>query len=579
MLDYHAHVAVLKELRSAIGKTFGDPEIAELCKAVDLDPDAAALGACIDQILAHAEDDGVELDLLRYAAGVWSDGIALYDEMTEARKEVEAALQDPSNPASLALINSGFGRLNDILSSSKQIAADVKALQSEISPLPHLRRHPRQLDKPSAQWKWRDAFLGRRTDAFVRAVLKGATTTKTRAFGFGVLTSYAANTAGSAYLGAVVGGPRRMHRYRDRIARNAVGAWMHRTFKTPPAANLAQQLSWTNAAGKPAFPSELKTILKDALATAYPSRAAPDLDRALRRTIRHLELLDAFKRPDLPQPPSMPLVQAGAPAPATGTLQTMSDNGGPDVPVGADTGPTQPSSGDSKSSGGDICGLILLVVITLGIALLIYCIGKWTTGEKCDPGEFFDGVQDSDEPDPRAPTNVTQQKLESLADPKAAAHLAQEMFQIQMTLWQGFDLALAFLAVTGLVYPDDLLLPSPLYQQFLLTPKPGSWPHREDPKALDNYHLAPATPIEEPGADAPYPALETPASIAQKFHPHSAGAIAAELIRDLITGQTPSRNFDLDADRGFRHLCWNVAPNTSISDPVLNVGMLPYQAE
>jgi len=48
MLEYHAHVAVLRGLRATIGAAFSsDPglsaKVADLCATVDVDPDAAVM--------------------------------------------------------------------------------------------------------------------------------------------------------------------------------------------------------------------------------------------------------------------------------------------------------------------------------------------------------------------------------------------------------------------------------------------------------------------------------------------------------------------------------------------------------
>lgn len=587
MLEYHGHLAVLDELRTTLAAAFSsDPGLAsrvdELCAAVDDEPDAATLGACIDQVLAHASGDGVELELLESAATLWGDGLALYEELARTRQEIEGALLDPGAPGAIGLLRAGIGRLDGLRTGAVGIAAQVAVLKDAIAPLPHLDAHPRQTDVPSSDWGWRDAFLGRRTDAFVRQVFRWADTPRARALAVGVLAGYSANVAGAAYLGSVVGGPRRLHRFRNRLARNSVGAWLHSSLSTPDAADLAQRLRFTGPGGIVGPAPELAQVLENALAEAYPSRPLPDLGLGVRRAVRHLELLDMFVRPPLPQPPPIALGSSG---PSSGGLQihkATDELHPPGIEVGLDPDMSvgQPSTADSEKSSGGACLGILLALITIGIALLIYCIGKWSLDKKCDVDDFINEFQGSEEPDPTAPTGVGQQELTAMAKPDAAAHVAQELFNLQMLIWQGFDAALAYLAVTGLVYPDDLLLPSPLYRQFLSSPPREEWPLREESASRETYHLDPSSPTEAPAEPSPFPAGHAPTSFVVGWSSgHTASSVAAALLGQILHGDEDTTNYDLDADRGFLHACWSVAPGTSIADPVLTVTGLSYTEE
>jgi hypothetical protein len=286
----------------------------------------------------------------------------------------------------------------------------------------------------------------------------------------------------------------------------------------------------------------------------------------------------------MPSPPPLVLAQGLS---ATTTVHFLSSDEmtppGIAIPLDPDMQPSKPGKADSKNSGGLICLAILLVILTLGLVLLFYCIGKWSTEGDCDPGDLFDTLQGSEAPDPRAPTGITQEELTTMSSPQAAGHLAQELFNMHMLLWQGMDTALEFLAVSGLVYPDSLLMPSPLYTQFLTTPPRPGWPLREDAKPLESYHSDPSGPVEQPAAaSAPLPPGMGPASFvggAPASHANGAVSLATGLLRQILAGAPDSDNFDLDADRGFHHPCWDLAPGTSITAPVLAVEILPYAAQ
>ena len=587
MIDYHSHIAVLEDLKQTIGTGLtGDPglaaSIADLTAATTADPDAAVLGALIDHIIAHASNDGIELQLVESAADLWTRGRALYDKFGAARQGIEDVLENPTAPGSAKKFQAAVDSLDSLRNALRQFVSESQLLQASIAPLPHLKEHPRQADTPSKLWDFGNLFAARRTDAFVRSAFESAASVSQQAFAFGVLSSYAGNVAGSAFLGQVVGGPRRSHRYRDRLARNAVGAWFHAKLATPPTSAVAKQIDYHDFAGRLALPGDLRKLAEAALKAAYPRHTAPDLNIGLRRLVRHLRALDRFQRPPLPDPPPVPLAQGGG---ETGPLTIMSDDLHPPtigIPLDPDMQPSSPSKADSSKSGGNICVAILVVAVTLGIALLIYCIGKWSTGKKCKASDFFDEFQGSQAPDPRAPTGTSQSQLTAMSTPDAAAHIAQELYNFHMLLWQAFDLAFAYLASTGLIYPDDLIMSSPLYSQFVTTPNRNAWPHRPEPQSAETYYRNPLSPIEQTTTAAPFTAASAPTAILATWtvsEPHGAMPIAQRLLLQIMRRVTDSENYDLDADRGFLHACWQTAAGTSINDMTVSVQVLPYTAD
>lgn len=591
MLDYHAHTAALRQIRSAIKGGFSSQPtmlsaLDTLCHDADLNADAATLGCIVDIVVDHASSDGLELSLLQQAADLWAQGRSLYDQLANARSSLEQALLDPAATDAVQLANSALSTLMGVQNAALSLNANMASLKSAVDPLAHIKAHPRQSDVPEENWGWRDVFLGRRTDAFVESLFRHAKTKRASAFAFGALSSYSANVAGSAYLGCVVGGPRRLHRFRDRLARNSVGAWLHSQAGTLSCTSLARAIAFRPFGVAIGFPSDIQSTLKEAMNDAWPNRTGPDWDLGLSRTVRHLQLLDQFQRPDIPSPPPPSLISACS---GMESLNVMNEQD-PNFPtVGVDTDGNvsgsigQPDGGSSQPKSGSACLAVILVLITVGIALLIYCIGQWSEGKKCKPGDFFDSLQGSDAPDPRDPTNVSQQQLSALADPSAACHIVNELFSLQMMIWQGFDTAAGYLGVSGLIYPDEFMIASPLYQQFLKTPPRLTWPLREDSNAATDFQFDPPTSAEQPAAaNSPFPSHENPMAFAGPWSPqqsHGPTPIAQQIFRVVQTGSRDHVNRDLDADRGYLHPCWAIEAGHSIHDATLAVEVLSYDAD
>ena len=246
---------------------------------------------------------------------------------------------------------------------------------------------------PARSWDWSNLLIGRRTDAFVRELARLAADTGTRAFAFGALSGYGANASGSAYLDTVVGGPRRAHRFRDRLARNAVGTWLlahHPTIPSP--SDLAASIRF-GAPTRPSLPPRLEQLVLDALAGTFDLSAdppVPDLQRGYRRLVRHLELLDAFVRPAVPSPPSGAWAAAiyADPANPPPTLRTQDIGLGGDPGGGVSLGNnqpggSQPSNGDSDAIG-TICGIIVAILIVIDVVqAFVQCCVQWADGETC----------------------------------------------------------------------------------------------------------------------------------------------------------------------------------------------------
>lgn len=583
MLEYHGLGAAMKATAGTLEAAQANPLIAQpaadLAEGIRDDSDAAYLGAFVGPLLALSGAEPLELDLLRRAGALWRRGLKLAEELNTARIEFELSLARTDLPEALDVLQMGLNRLAGLHAPVKAIRDEVEALRAEIDKLDHIPRHPRQSDEPSSDWGWADLFAGRRGLAFVEAMIEEAQDRRGRAFAAGALAGYAGHVAGSAWLGSVVGGPRRLHRFRDRLARNTMGAALHDMAGTPEIGELGSRMSFEGREG-PLFPPDLLAQLTAALEVAYPGRAVPDLAEAHQRLVEHLELLASFAVPAPPEPPPVVGDQSQA---ATIETQTF---GQPDDPIpggtvalGTDTDHDSPGISSQKDASGNVCIAVAVLIVTLGIAYLIWCIGRLTDEKKCGIEDFIEALS-PDPPDPRAP-QATQQMLETLREPERANHILSDIYQLELKVWQAFAAARSFLLVCGLIYPDAGERKLALFKQFLSLPADPVWPHREDPAAGGgSYARRPTTPAEDPALPLPYPdrsldwllhvGLDNEASF---------GEVVLSALRGLRGNGEDRVNFDLDADRWRLHPAWGLVPGDSIADQPLAVVVLPFEEQ
>ncbi|MGD9622228.1 MAG: hypothetical protein AB7G47_19570 [Mycolicibacterium sp.] len=589
MIDYQGDVVALAEFDTALSAAaFAQPSLAKAQQAdtaaLQAHPHAALCGGLCHHILVHAASDGAELDLLHKATELWAKGTHLCESLADIRAALEQAMADPAAPGAATTFNNAAERAQQIGYQINAIRPEIEALRDSALKFPHLPAHPRQSDLPISQWDWGNLFHARRTDAFVRAVFAKATGPAERAFAIGTSVAYGANASGSAYIGYCVGGPRRSHRHRDRLARNVFGQWLtdnNGTAKSPQ--HIRDEL--------PAkMPHTWKHLISTALTDTFDSKVTgplPDIDKGYHRLREHLKLLGQFTLPPTPTPPTQTWMARlfSDPNSFPPSLRPQDvdvvgqDGGGVAVQYGSDPTPGSQTPGkDDSTSAGSVCGVIALVLILVDVVqAFIQCIGQWATGNTCTfwKNMLTSKLFEQDPPDPRDPGNqkpisTSEEALSTLSVSDQAAQLVWMLFDAHNSAWEAMSRAYNFLALTGLIMPAGLL-GLPLYAQFTALPllREG-WPHEPEADPEHTYHLPPRSPLEmPPGNDSPFQVFSTPA----EYITH-ATSFAMSLWTQVALGEHDSDNRDLDADRGFGYHCW--ATVGSINSNPIGIEILQY---
>ncbi|MGW6203578.1 hypothetical protein ACWF9B_08020 [Streptomyces sp. NPDC055089] len=561
----------------------------------------ARLGALLDHVLHHAASDGSELELLREASRMWTEGLGLYTEVGRIRSEIESALVDPSNPGSASRFCDATLSFRQLMDHAKDTFTEMDGLGKRLRKMSHIPRHPRQEDEPLSEWGWGDVFLARRTDALARVAFSEAGTAETRAMAFGILSGYAANAHGSTYLTQVVGGPRRSHRFRDRIARNAVGSWFGERYPDVRSCRgMADSLRFTGVPDG-TLPGDAADFINRTLAATYDLprlTPVPDLGQGYERLITQLELLDTFGQPAPPalpapqfitkmfsdpaHPPQSPTTPETATPPyahGPGVAPTTF-SGGPGFGYGQKPPPTATdSTADSESACGSFCLAVLAFLAFAGL-LGGPCWGEWADGKSCTFWEkhvaenwrnAFTVDLSQEEKDALAAQNqpLTANNFAAAAGVPQIDELVSQLFDLQVRLWEALGKASAFLSGCGLIYPEGRL-EFPLYRQFLTVPNDTAQPHRPEPDDVGTFYRYPRTELENPvDFSAPVPVGADPG----RFLAVSVSDCVQEW-EDIADGSPGAVNLDLDADRGVAHPCWSTVG--SIDDDPVGVDVLAY---
>ena len=604
MLDHRTQAAALAAFRTALGgQSLVDPDVARLrdqhLDDVSAAPSSAMLGALLDHLLWLAAVGEDEVDLLEEVAALWRTGLDLYAALDRFRVTLQRCLDDPLDAAAVQDLNAAGNALRVLAPAVQQDLTALRRLREAVARHDYVPEHPRRRDLPARAWDWSDLAHGRRTDALVRELFRLADTPQARAFAVGALSRYGADVSGSLYLSQTVGGPRRSHRLRHRLARGSVGAWIASHVPgTPSLSELADLLEGgLDADVEDMLDSALTTVLDD------PSLPAPpQLGEAADRLVTHLRLMDSIRVPAPPAPLSDRLVVTVLADPAVPYVPTLTpqtglvesggqpgvpgSGGGPTIQSYGDDGPTQQQPPDSTEVK---CGAFWEA---LGWGLLFLlggwfaCVLRWKDDQRCPlwdditqnwEAAFSNGAYAGGEVETGwAAQGLTPADTATLAARPEVLQLAVDLYGLQNQLWEGLSKAAEFLALHGLVPPDgyDHLR---RYRQFTTVPPhdPG-WPRRayDGPDFHEYAPTAPESPAEEPRfrPGSPPSAILTGLGGGGQL---SASSVSLPLWLQVASGTFDSQNLDLDADRGWRHPCWRTAG--SIADQPVGVVVVGYE--
>ncbi|WP_368936606.1 hypothetical protein [Bacillus sp. SH8-8] len=564
MLDYQSHLAglnvTINNLKNLIQSGSNNtPELEQVDKIINENFSYAFLGSIVDRLLEHDGASDIEVERLTKASDIWKMVKGYIIEVEKLRNTFESLVENPDQPGIMNKYNDLYNKLkNDLTSQYNMLVAKLQAFKDEISDLKHVTQHGQATDTPVINWTWRDIILSRRTGKFASNVLEVAKQngdSKAISFAYGVLSSYASNVAGSAYINQTVGGPRRSHPHRDRLASYTMGAWFkeNRSDLTTSINDIIAKLSF-GSPNAPNLPLEINDLLMESLYRTYGNiKDFPDLNQSYQKLIKHLNLLSSFTPIPLPKPINDNTWQT-----MVGTLDPKDLNDNPNS--GYNPSP-------SSSNWVDDVPWWAWVLFGVCIALVAAC--------------YFIGICAPAEKDPfRGPFQNTDETKQFLTSDNALKGV-KVLFDLHCQLYETANISLKTLKLIGMIYPDSSDLVEPQFAQFTTIPRTEEQNFPKRQISNKDYYIAfPNSADENPNADISIYAAAANPNVFLEGSTSSVNEYGLSLWVAATLGQ-PSElnriNYNLDADRGYKHECWQVDSGSILDNPVL-VKILGYDS-
>ncbi|THK33708.1 hypothetical protein EHS39_34545 [Ensifer sp. MPMI2T] len=603
MLDLYAHFAALEVLRVRLKREFVSGSLTaasavETLKAIESTYPFAVLGSVVDHLIAHAGPSDAEVDRLQKAHALAVDVRAFLNDLRDVRTAIENVARNPKAANALADYNAARAALADLYLRYDPLVARLQAFVWQLHPLRHLTQHPVSTDQPTGAWPWRDLFLSRRTGAFAAEVMKLARASgrpEAIAFAFGVGASYVGNIFGSSYLTHGVGGPRRSHVYRDRLASYSVGAWFrHGQLAEGADFDPIRRVPLFGSPQNPALPPWLTALLKKAFSNVYASgdlpAVLPDVEAAYVQLLEHWRLLHSFP-PLAPAEPiddtlDLAIVNTLTPQDKDPDEPTTPRDGPEPEPDGPerlfDPGPGSPPWFMEKHEDWlDYVKEACLDLLFLPIFLIR--VGFWLGHDANENEPPKSGGLASRAS--KLSTPLTQSEFDAVMGGKDILIAVVWLHHLDAGLHHFATACLKVLKVVGLIYPEREDLLEPTYRQFVVLP-PASlgvqWPSLP-PADPALFLQPPAGSLEAPATS---PSTLGPGHKPIAFLMTGFGGSASVMsegfdllldeLRDLPSSPLRSSNLNLDADRGHLAACWTPAAGTSVTDNPQSPVVLSY---
>lgn len=558
MLDYQTLTAAVSATRSAFAAAAPglDPAVVTEVNASFGASGPFMLGALYQHLLRHAGPSAAEVSHLDRAATLWQTAIAVSQRIAALRSTVDGLATSPPDVGKIDVVNQAVADAAGIQADLTALLGQARTLIDALRPVDYLGTHPVAAGRAVADWPWFELSIGRRSGAFVAnlALLTQSSphnTVAARAFAHGALVGYAANAKGGDYLNDVVGGARRGHPYRHKLAANTVGSWLS---VNDPGHTMALPALRDLVGATPV--GAIDDLVTAALGLTYPTLAAkplPDVSAAVTTMARHLDLLTRFT--PLPLPANS----------ATAVLKLVDSTGAGGVVEGQLTPqalhPLAPPGYFSEESPFE--DNTALDWIFAPCEALAWVLGKIVEAFNWVAVEM--GLIDRGSPGAasQAQAVVTSQGYLVLVD------LCRTL---QYRLYSECQDALTAVKLLGIAYPEQPDLPAHPYRQFTKIPRRDR-----------TFHLPPADPAKY--LEYPTTAMELPLSAPS---PRAVDALPTTILDassyavTLLAAsadpapQPAAENANTDADRGAGALCWQLVTPPGVNP--LTAAVLAYPA-